>query len=225
MIFPSIRMDSVVQVDDLFRVDLGNSSTSDGSDLTKIELAIGLADPVSIYEPEAEKHNKFIDWQFDSEGEKELTFLFTHGLDTRSVTKKILVKTAAEEKLFSNDEMLIGLEPDIYDLLPAGRSSFIYVHRMAQEKIMRELVEDGHEVNLSMLIDVKEVSFWSRYMVLAYIFESNITSENDIHTLKRDKYSSFMDTAKSRSLLSLDKDEDGEADTKILKFPTTLVRA
>lgn len=215
-------MDSVVRVDDLFRIDLSTSKTSDGTEFDKIELKIGVADPVSIFDPETSKLNKFIDWQFDSEGEKSIDFIFTHGDDERTVTKLINAITADQDILLSNDEMLNKLEPDIYDLLPAGRSSFLYVHRMAREKILRELIEAEHEVTIEMFLEIEESSYWSRYMALAFIFESNITSGSDIHVKKRDKYLGLMASAKSDSIISIDDDEDGVADETVKNTPLRL---
>lgn len=222
MIFPSIKIDSVVQVDDLFRANLAGTTTHEGSEVDKIEMRIGAADPVVIFEPATGKDKYHLDWQFDAEAEHVMDFIFTYGSETRTVSKTVKAISAINEKLFSNDEMLIQLEPDVFNLLPAGRSSFVYAHRMSQAKIIRELNEDGHEIEIENIFDKEEVSFWSRYMALAFIFESNITTLDDIHTQKKSEYATLMSKAKARAVISIDEDANGTSDSEIKAESTQL---
>jgi hypothetical protein len=223
MILPSAKVDSIIQVDDLFRVDLSASTTHDGSELDVILVSPdeGL-EAIEIFNPTAGKERKVLDWQFGTSGEKLLTITFIQGEEVKEITRSVLVKNASEEKLFSDDEMLLKLEHSINDLLPAGRSSFIYAHRMAQNEILRDLKERGFQVTAAQIFNIEDVSFWSKYLALAFIFESNVTSNVDIHTRKKLAYLAEADTARTRVIIKLDKNGDGKVDEEISSFPARL---
>lgn len=226
MIFPSVKMDSLSQVDDRFRIDFEGSTTHDGTELTSIEV---IHDPLqaalTVFKPSLNKNNMFLDWQFGVAGVKQVTVIFYAGADTKQVLKTIKVLTQAEEKLFSSDEMLIQRESNILSLLPAGRSSFIYMHRLAQKEILKDLEKMGYgDLLPANLLKIEDVQEWSTLKVLALIFESNITSIQDVHTQKRLTYANLALEAKNRSVVKLDLDANGTEDVKVQTFPTHLVR-
>ena len=212
-------------MDDRFRIDLEGSRTHDGSPLTKIEVVPFVdAEAITVFDLQNEKDSLFLDWQYSTFGEKVLKVKFIHGDDVREIEKTIKVLSKADEKLFSDDEMLEVREANIRTLLPEGRSSFIFVHRLAQTEILKELSFMGCKVKAEDILDMDDVQRWSTFKALSLIFESNITSVQDVHTAKKATYIKLATDAGAKAVVKLDRNQDGKADTQTSTIPTMLRR-
>lgn len=122
------------------------------------------------------------------------------------------------DRLFSSDLDLISEENQILKYLPAGKSSYIYVHRRAQESILEWLDQNGY-VNVNEkkftkhdIIDISEVKAWSRYLALELIFRDFGNAKDDVFKDKANFYEKKAIAARNRMVLRLDVNEDGIAD-------------
>jgi hypothetical protein len=229
-IFIDIKNDSKVQVGDKVRFDLTKSFVPrpfvTASDITRIEVdPIGGTSWVTIHNSAAPATKLAVkDWYFDwvylnksnvSHGHSQpISFRFTASdstTQTKSVSFNLL--TSAQDNLFSNDNDLIAHEPDIMKWLPEGRSSWIYVHRRAQERILSYLFEKGYKNNdgtsftKDQILEKYDVKEWSTFMVLKIIFGSCINSKDDVFVEKSRFYENLEGKANKTDVrIDLNKD-------------------
>lgn len=122
------------------------------------------------------------------------------------------------DRLFTTDLDLIAEESSILKYLPAGKSSFNYVHRRAQEMILEWLDQQGYtnvndkKFNKHDIIDFSEVRPWSKYLALELIFRDFGNSKDDVFKDKANFYEKLAIAARNRMVLRLDVNEDGIAD-------------
>jgi len=138
-------------------------------------------------------------------------------LDDGTVSTKetcIELKTAEEDCLFSNDQDLVEHEHDILEWLPDGRSSFIYIHRRAKERIFKWLEErgfkdcNGEAFTKEDVFDREEFREWSRFLALRLIFGFISNSNGDIYEEKYKDYCRREAESRTR-MYSLDMNGDG----------------
>lgn len=136
------------------------------------------------------------------------------------------------DRLFSTDLDLISEESSVLKYLPIGKSSFLYVHRRAQEMIIEWLDQQGY-VNVNEkkytkhdIIDKSEVRPWSKYLALELIFRDFGNAKDDVFKQKADFYEKLAINARNRMILRLDVNEDGIADdsTSIDTWSGSMVR-
>jgi hypothetical protein len=230
-IFIDIKNDSTVQVGDKVRFDLTKSFVPrpfvTASDITRIEVdPIGGTSWVTIHNSALPATKLAVkDWYFDwvylnqsnvSSGQSQpISFRFTASdstTQTKSVSFNLL--TSAQDNLFSNDNDLIAHEPDIMKWLPEGRSSWIYVHRRAQERILSYLFEKGYKNNdgtpftKAQILEKYDVKEWSTFMVLKIIFGSIINSKDDVFVQKARFYENLEGKA-NKTDIRVDLNADG----------------
>ena len=131
-------------------------------------------------------------------------------------TKDIEVVSAADDKLFSNDDDLLRHEPQILDWVVQGRNTYKDMHRRAQTLILdffrvkgwRNL--DKSNVTKDEILDILEVKEWSTYMVLKLIMEGRSNQTDDIYREKAKIYESKMIDARESVFLLYDWNKDGE---------------
>lgn len=225
-IFPVLVTESKLQQFDKTRLDGTKSFISTG------EAAISLIE----IQPEATASfvtvtsDMYLDWAYETDGSKVVTLRITTDGSPTTRTSTITVVTEANDKLFSKDSELVPHEPDIMNYVPEGRSSFINVHRLAQDRILTYLDEkriadnDGNRLTASAIIDTEEVNDWSKFLSLQYIFEGLSSSTDDIFSEKAERYRQMVNKAKNRAVLRFDKDGDGVADTKADLYSMNLIR-
>lgn len=214
MIFPVLKLEDIVQVDDQTRLDASRSyKTTDEAAISLIEIepdtGLGFIDVTSP---------GYLDYQYSSDGIKSVSLRVTTDGSPETITKTITIVSVADDKLFSSDEELTPHESDILEYVPPGRNSFLNVHRMAQDEILKWLDEkritdtDGNRLTKDAIIDIEEVSRWSKFMVLRMIFENLSNAVDDIFSIKAAKYAALETKARNRSHLRLDRDGDGSTD-------------
>lgn len=128
------------------------------------------------------------------------------------------VLSVSGDWLFSGDIDLISEESSILKYLPVGKSSFLFMHRRAQEKILEWLDQNGY-VNVYEkkftkfdFINIDEVRTWSKYLCLELIFRDFGNAKDDVFKSKADYYEKLAIAARSKVVLRIDVNEDGIVD-------------
>lgn len=210
-LFPLLRSDDKVQIGDKLRLDASKSFVAPSGAITKYEF-----DPTNGGTYIDAGTVSYMDWVYSTAGTKTAKIRITSGT-TAVVTTSIIVVTANEDALFSDDAALVEIEPTIMKYLPPERSSFKYVHRRVQKHILdsyaqrRVYKDDGAKIELVDLIDVTEVANWATIMALGYIFQGLSNAIDDVFDKKAKKY--FMHGYAAEHLaLRFDFNGDGTID-------------
>lgn len=226
MIFHSIKLEEIVQVDDRTRLDGSGSFLSpDEAAITLVEIqpedAAGFFDVTE---------NLYLDWQYETDGVKEVTLRITTDGAPVTKTKTLNIITALDDRLFSSDADLIAHEDDIIKYLPAHRGSYLDKHRLSQQRIVRYLNEQriwdysGNPLTKEALTNIDEVGEWSKFYTLMLIYRSLSNASDDIFQQKASQYEALAKMAQNQSVLRLDRNNDGIEDTKKDMITYNLVR-
>lgn len=219
-IFPVIEADEVVQVDDKFRISAAKSYVAKGTDaITNVEIEPDAgAGFVSVFAPRVA--DWFLDWQYDSEGDKIITCRITSGVSPNEVVESTSLTleclSSLEDKLLSSDQDLVAIESKILSWVPVGRNSFKYAHREAQRQILEWLWTngftkiDGSRITTEEILDIEEFRFWSRYVTLRLIFNDLSNAVDDIFDKKSKAYKNEEFLWRNKAALKLDWNGDGE---------------
>lgn len=214
-IFPRLRLERVVQVDDSTRLDASSSFISKGeSAVTLVEIepsaGDGFVDVMS-----SNSKNWFLDWQYSGTSETKAVSVrvTTDGVPV-VYTENLEVLTVADDHLFSDDKDLIDNEEDILKFLPEQRKSFLNVHRKAQELIVADFDERGvvdtrgRPLTKANFVDIDEVRQWSRDLAMSLIFQDLSNAVGDVFSLKSQFYYSEGLKHKDRAYFRVDKNND-----------------
>lgn len=234
MIFSDLEIESIIQVGDQTRLSALKSFVSkDEDDITKVEIQPE-ATASWIDVTGADSRDWYLDWRYTGASRDAVVSARVTAGDAgpTTVSKTIQVISAADDKLFSSDQDLASLEPNILKYVSLGRATFLNVHRAAQTKILESLDESGiidtagAKLTKAAVVDVSEVRGWSRDLTLHLIFKSLINSNDDVFTEKAKFYLNEAAQRKSRSVLRLDLNDDGELDVdeKVTTGSMNLVR-
>lgn len=218
-IFPMIDKDAKAQVSDKIRISGVSSFVS------KDEAA------VTLVEIEPESGDGFIDVTGTSATDWYLDWAYAGATRTATIslrvttdgapvtsTSTISILTSADDKLFTADSDLLRIESDIHDMLPAGRSSFKFMHRKVRDLVLDWFNEmgfrntDGTKISEDEVLDVDEVKKWSEYWVLGLIFEDASNTVDDKFGLKSKIYESKALEARKRAVIHLDLNKDAVVD-------------
>ena len=213
-IFPNLELEDKIQLNDKTRLDARKSFVSvDEALITLVEIqpeATGSFIDVTVL--------KYLDWEYEIPGTKAVTVRITTDGAAVTRSKNIEAVDAATDALFSSDEQLTSHEPDILKYVRAGRNSFLNKHRESQTRIMGWLDEhrvtdiQGKKLSIASIVDVTEVSEWSKYQTLQFIFEGISNDVDDIFSDKAKKYGRMVEETRNRAVLRLDVNGDGEID-------------
>ena len=218
-IFPKLRLDRVVQINDSTRLDATSTFISkDESAITLVEIqpeaTESFVDVTST--GNNRERNWFLDWEYSGASRTvDVTVRVTTDGSPVTFTESISVLTAADDYLFSDDYDLLVKEEDITKWLPDGRTSFKYKHRQVQTMIVEDFNErgvvdtDGEKLTKAAFVEIDEVRQWSLNMVLSLIFKDNSNVVGDIYDQKANEYMSEALTHKHRAFYRLDLDGDG----------------
>jgi hypothetical protein len=125
------------------------------------------------------------------------------------------------DRLFSNDQQLVGEEPDILNWVTKGRSSHLNVHRKAQRLILDWLEKNnyrdanGNKVEKWNILDLSQVQQWSQYIALRFIFSSIYNAQDDVFKDKADLYEKYEIAARNRAIIDLDLNNDQTVDKEL----------
>lgn len=216
MIFPVVHLDEVIQINEKTRIDCSQSFVSKGTvAITKVEVEPeASAGYIDVYNVDSGEW--YLDWVYLTAGTKTVSVKITAGT-TETVTKTLSVVSVASDALFSSDNTLKAIEPDIMKWLPDGKSSWNFAHRRAQEIILNTLYKnriyttDGSKLTKAEVLDVSEVSDWSTYLVLGMIFNGISNAVDDVFSRKSALYNSKAHEAQNLAfnVLKLDYDKSG----------------
>lgn len=216
-IFPLVEVEKKIQTGDKTRIDGSKSFISKGED------------PITLVEIEPEGGNGFIDVTGTSQRDWFLDWVYTGS--TRDVTVSVRITTSgapitktatlpvitsSDDHLFSSDSDLILHEHDILKYVKPGRSSFLNVHRRAQEFMLdwfnqqNYRMSDGTAITKEAIIDTNEVTEWSKFLTLQFIFQDLSNAIDDVFDRKSKLYESKAIDARDRGIVRLDLDGDEE---------------
>lgn len=215
MIFPVIRNEPIVQVNDRTRIDVSQTFLSpDEAAITLVEIQPTASDDFCDV-----TSTQFLDWVFSSSADVVVTVRITTDSTPVTATKSISVLSAAEDLLFSGDSDIITHEAEIYRFLRDGRSTFTDIHRVAQELILKDLEKrgitnsDGTKITKEDIYDIEEVKEWSKFLTLSLIFKSASNEVNDFFETKAGMYEKKAEMAANRYTIQLDQDQDDKVDS------------
>lgn len=210
-IFVNLDYEDTVQVDDKLRLDASRSFVSTGtSAISKIEI-----DPDGTTGYIDVTADKYLDWQYSAAATTTISVRVTAGVTEAIKTFSISVITATTDHLFSDDHMLKARKYNIFDFLPDGKSSFKYIHRDVQRRIVRWLDKEGYQDNdgnpftKTALVDIEEVKEWATFMALRLIYEDSIKTPDDLFSVEAKRLKGEEVDARNRAILRIDFDGDG----------------
>lgn len=217
-IFPYLRIEKDVQTDDKTRLDCTRSFVSkDEAAITKVEIepeaGSGFVDVTG-----SSQKDWYLDWSY-SGASRTVTVSCRITTDGAPITNTdtIEVMTPADDNLFSGDQDLVALEHDVLRYVPAGRNSFLNVHRKAQYLILERFNDmgirdiNGDRITKEIALEVEEVRKWSQYLVLWLIFMDLSNAIGDVFDEKSKTYDQLAARASDKSFgkfLDLDKSGD-----------------
>ena len=229
MIHVNINAENIVQVSDRTRVDIGKTfQVSEPYKLIEIRAEDG-ADYITVYDSlndKTDSEDMNIDWAYKSAGTHTIDVKVTRVDDSiYNEQRTITVISEEEDKLFSKDDDVIFLETEILYFLPKGKDTFTFLHRKAQAHILEELYfrgvknSDDDFLTKENIVQTRELKDWSKYLVLQWIFEDQITSPDDVYSDKARKYLTYADSASRKNqFLKLDKNIDGRTEKENVQF-------
>jgi hypothetical protein len=230
MIFPKIKVDSLVQVDDGVRISALQTIYREIEEILDIEIAPDAAgDFISVLSG-GDFDLWYLDWVYDTPGTYNPTVRITTAAGPITVSKEIEVITAAVDQLFSSDDDIIQSEPDVYRYLPEGKTSYLFMHREAQKRILAFLDEkkiwkqDGTRYDKADLFDKEEFVHWSRFLVLQMIYQAKVVDVGDIFFQKAEQYRTLVTIAQSRGAFRLSGDGTSEPTQKTNNVTSILVK-
>jgi len=218
MIYTIAEVDSISQVGEVVRINASKSfKTPDELAITSVKIQPSTSDIFYTVGDVSDNQTWFLDWVYESAGTKTITIRVEIGATVKDITTSLVVKTAAEEKLFSKDYDLIAHEQDIMKWVPAGRSTWNFIFRRVQQRIMNEIDKqrifdvDGNKLTLDAILDVSELRDWSIYMSLAMIFQGLSNQKDDVFMDKAAMYEKkqFEYMQFTMNMLRLDYNKDG----------------
>jgi len=215
-VFPIIKTESKVQIFDKIRLDASKTFISQGEfPITKVEIEAHTGDGF-VDVTGSDSSDWFLDWSYLTDGTKTYTLKITTTDSSgptdfvSTISGQIIVVTAANDLLFSNDDDLRVREHDILNWLPAGFSSWNHVHRQSQKNILdwldeiRLFKQDGSRYVAADIYDQQQVKRISTLMTLRMIFWSISNATDDKFQDKYKEYLKLEIEAKNRNQLLLD---------------------
>lgn len=163
----------------------------------------------------------YLDWQYSGTSRTvDVSVRITTDGVPVTFTDTLELQTATDDKLFSEDSHLVQHEHDIMKYLPAGHSTFNFVHRRSQTRILEWLDENGYtlrkqhgKVTKDQVLVKEELREWSVYKTLELIFAANSNSLDDIFEDKRKHYQDRAGRARHKYLRGIDWNESGEIES------------
>lgn len=215
---PIIECEATLQTLDKTRIDATKSFVSkDEPAITNVEIEPEAGNGYITVFASGDSKQWFLDWVYAGASRSVVVSCrITTSSGNTITTKTIAVVSSADDKLFSSDQDLLALEPDILKWVKKGRSSFLDVHRMAQAKILEYFDEagirnaDGTKISKNEMLDLSEVRPWSRDLTLSLIFRGLSNQVDDVFDAKAKFYMSEAKKRSDRAVLAWDHDKDGE---------------
>lgn len=216
-IFIDAKVEPVVQVDDRLRIDVSDTLIPKG-ETAPTSVKIKPEASGSFIEVYSSKQSEWwLDWVYLTAGSKVVSVEIDNGT-VFSKDFAVEVVTSATDSLFSSDQDLFNIEPDLIKYLPKGKSSFLWMHRKAQAEILEQLYKDGflgsdgEKLTKAEILDVSEVKQWSTYMTLRSIFRFLSNQSDDVFDKKSKEYQNLEHMWRNLAVLKIDIDRSGALD-------------
>lgn len=139
-------------------------------------------------------------------------------VDSKETHAFIQVYTPEGDALFSEDADLVSEEPDIMKWLPAGRATYLDLHRKSQKLILDYMDRQGYrddngdKITKFSFVDNSDVRLWSYYQVLRLFFMGAQNAKDDVFKDKAKYYEKLEIASRDRAVLNLDLDGDKKPD-------------
>lgn len=221
MLFPKIDTDSLVQINDMFRIcALGSFSTSD-EPITEVKIYPDYTnEPTVTFTITTDcPEDYFLDWAYETAGEYTARVELVSDTSTKTIDKTITAITEEVDNLQSDDSCIYAYESELKKYLPEGRNSWKYIHRKALEEILDylyrncKLNKDGSKITKDQLI-TKDIQKWATFEAILLIFQDIKTSNSEAFNEKLDHYMQKRGDARNRYIIELDSNRDGIIDDK-----------
>lgn len=219
-IFGILDLEPVVQIDDKIRLKGIQSFVSkDEATVTLVEIepeaASGFIDVTG-----SSSDDWYLDWSYSGTSRIVTVSLriTTDGAPV-TVTGTMQVNTAVDDNLFSDDSGIFTHETELKDIVPRGKSSFLYVHRKAKQLIIDWFNEmgwsdcDGNKLTDAAFVDKEEVRRMSEMWTLALIYKDLSNSVDDKFDQKSALYKSKVVDSQRRLRFRLDLNGDASIDS------------
>lgn len=218
MIFINCIREELVQVDDKTRIDVTTSFVS-GDGITDIEIEPEAGEGfISVYNLDQSKW--LLDWQYSTDGVKVISVRATDGTNTITQTFSISVISEEDDNLYSNDSQVFSIESELKRYLPLGKSSYNYLHREAQSRILAYLDrkriwnDDGDAYTKDQLNLTGELNKWSLYETIYIIYSDLFISVGDKFAEKMNQYKALRNIERDRAAIRIDKNNSGTIDAE-----------
>lgn len=217
MINGILVVEATLQIGDKTRLDGSKSFITKGeSPVTLVEIDPGDGSGY-VTVTDSDPSNWYLDWVYSGASRTiQPQIRITTSASPAVTQTSISLVTAADDYLFSSDDDLVALEPDVMKWIPDGRASWLNIHRAAQLKIMDWLNKAGitdandNPLTKAAVIEVDEVKYWSRDWALALIYKSVQNVKGDVFAEKATFYFGEAGKASDRARLRLDTNYDGQ---------------
>ncbi len=220
-LFPKADLDSLVQLQDMFRIDAKDSFFTSGEVLTEVNIYPDHANnPGTVFNVfvEDEPECWYLDWAYETDGEYTVRVeLKTASLD-KSIDYTVKAITEEEDNLLASDNDLFGYENELKDKKLEGRNSWKYAHRKAQEEIVQFLYKngkfnsDGTPITKDQLKTESKLNMWATFEAMLIIFQDLKTSNSAAYNEKLADYSEKRGEAREIYIIKFDADKDGDID-------------
>ena len=213
MMFALLKHEAKVQINDQTRLDASRSYASGEAPIDSIEI-----DPDGVTGYIDVSTTGYLDWQYDSAGNKTVSVRVDNGTTPVVKTHSLSVVTVATDNLFADDDMLSQYEPDILSYVRPGRNSYLDVHRRVQKLILdwldsnRIWKNDKVRYVAADIIDIQDFKEWSALWALQLIYEGLSDKLDDKWMQKSLKYKSLAELASARGTFRLDRNADATID-------------
>lgn len=229
MIFPKIDTDTLMQIQDMFRIDATKSFATAGEVITEVNIYPDFDNSPGVFFDVFEEDQEcwFLDWAYETAGDYNIRLDIVTATDNKIIEMGVTAVTVEEDNLLSDDSMLYSYEHELNKYIPFGRNSWKYLHRKAQEEILDYLYRnaivnpDGTKIEKSQLIGDK-LEKWSTFETLIFIFQDIKTSNSEAFNEKLTDYYEKRASARKRYLIAYDSNKDGNVDELDSKVATTV---
>lgn len=218
MLFPQIKTDLVVQINDMFRISAAKSFATAGEEVTEVNIyPDSVGQPLVVFDVyEVDQDCWLLDWAYETAGEYVIKLEIKTALDTKEITHNITAMTEEEDNLLSNDQEIESYENELKRYIPEGRNSWKYIHRKAQEEILDYLYRNGKlnpdytAITKDQLKPESRLMKWATFEAMLLIYQDLKTSNAEAFNEKLSDYSIKRNEARKRYLIKYDEDRDGQ---------------
>lgn len=218
-IFGNIELESVVQVSDKTRLNCVKSFVS--KDEAAITLVRIKPETIASFIQVGTTNSKdyYLDWEYTTDGTKTITLEITTNGAPQTFTKTLEVTSVADDMLLSSDADLVAIEPDVLKWVPAGRNSFLNVHRKSLNLILdwldsiRIWKTDGTKLTKEDISYTDDLNKLSIYITLELIFMGISNKVDDVFLAKAREYRAKATEMKNRGRIQADFNGDDALDS------------